>query len=223
MRSYLAHLRLLARKTFPLLAALLFLAGCAGKTVTVKIPPLVDLRTWPLIGVVDFSAGTHPELAAAATKQFLIDLQRAQPGLRLLELGSSQAVLEAVNRRNLDPEAIKAIGDKYGVDAVLTGNLEVSQLTPDISFSADLKSMHAKVSVKGELFAKLQETSTGASVWSNGAHSTWSLARGNINAAGLANLGITPATERYDQMLRDLSWTATGDFRPHYEKRHVQE
>jgi len=223
MLRYPSFLRQLVRSSLPFLAALLFLAGCAGKTVTVKIPPLVDLRTWPLIGIVDFSDPVHPELAAAATKQFMSDLQHSQPGVRLLELGSSQAVLQGMNRRNLDPEAIKAIGGKYGVDAVLTGNLAVSPISPDISFSADLKSMRAKVSVKGELYAKLQEASTGASVWSNGAHGTWSLARANIDAAGLANLGFTPATESFKRMLRDLAWTATSDFRPTYEKRRVQE
>ncbi len=223
MLRYLSFLRQLVRSSLPFLAALLFLAGCAGKTVTVKIPPLVDLRTWPLIGVVEFSAPTHPELASAATKQFLSDLQRSQPGVRLLELGTIRMVLQGVNHRDLDPEAIKAIGGKYGIDALLTGNLEVTPLTPDISFSADLKSMRAKVSVKGELFAKLQETSTGASVWSNGAHGTWSLARANIDAAGLANLGFTPATESYSKMIHDLAWTTTNDFRPRYEKRRVQK
>jgi hypothetical protein len=160
-----------------LLAPLLLLAGCAGRTVTVEIPPRVGLRTWPLIGVVEFSAGTRPELAAAATKQFLIDLQNAQPGLRLLELGSTQAVLREVNRGHLDPDAIKAIGARFGVDAVLTGSLETTEVPPDISFSPDLKSLHAQVSVKGELFAKLQETATGATVWSSGAHGSRTVAR----------------------------------------------
>lgn len=223
MGSELPLLQKTGRRILAFLVALLLLAGCAGKTVTVEIPPLVDLKTWPLIGVVEFSAPTHPELAAAATKQFLSDLQRSQPGVRLLELGTARAVLQGVNRLELDPQAIKAIGSRYGVDAVLTGSLEVTSLTPDISFSGDLKSMRAKVSVKGELYAKLQEASTGASVWSNGAHGTWSLARANIDAAGLTNLDFTPATESYGKMIRDLAWTATNDFRPRYEKRRVQE
>ena len=203
-----------------LLSALLFLAGCAGRTVTVEIPPRVDLRAWPLIGIVEFSAATRPELAAAATKQFLIDLQNAQPGLRLLELGSSQAVLREVNRGRMDPEAIKAIGARFGVDAVLTGNLEVAEVPPDISFSPNLKSLRAQVSAKGELFAKLQETATGATVWSSAAHGTWPVARANFS---VNNIGYTPAAEGYNEMLRDLARAATADLRPRYEKRRVRE
>jgi hypothetical protein len=220
MRSNRSFLNLAGRRALQLLAALLLLAGCGAKTVTVEIPPPVDLRAWHLIGVIDFSADTHPELAAAATKQFMIDLQSAQPGVRLLELGNSRTLLQGVNRGQLDPETIKAISARFGVDAVLTGNLEVSEAAPDISFSPDLKSLHAKVSVKGELFAKLQEAATGATVWSNGAHGTWSLARANFNAN---SIGFSPAREGYNGMLRDLAWTATRDFRPRYETHRVQE
>ena len=217
LRPTYSAFRLLLR-----LALLLALAGCGPKTVTVQIPPRVDLQHWPLIGLIDFSTPDHPELTEAVTRQFQTDLQAAQPGARLLELGRLPDLLRETRSAQLDPEAIKAIGKKYGVAAVLSGTLEVTPATPGLNISPDLRSLHAKVSVKGELFAKIRETATGATAWSNGAHGTWTLAQMSLGLNGFSSLGATPAAERYDQMLRDLSGVATRDFWPRYERRRIQ-
>jgi hypothetical protein len=218
--SFLRHL---ATQALPFFVVLFLLAGCSGKTVTVEIPPVVDLKTWPLIGIVNFAAETHAELAPTATQKFMIHLQGAQPGVRLLELGNREEVLQAVGRTSFDPDTIKAIGRRYGVSAVLLGSLEVSEVRPRIDFSPNLKSLNAKASVNGALAAKLQETSTGATVWSNGAHGQWSLAQMQLDAGGLSNVGIRAHGEKYDLMLRDLAKVATSDFRPRYQRRKVEE
>lgn len=201
-------------------ALLFFISGCS-KTITVEIPPQVDLKSWPVIGIVDFAADTHKELSPAATQKFMMQIQSAQPGVRLLELGSKEQVLQALQRRELDPETIKAIGAKYGVQAVLLGRLDISDVKPNIKFSPDLTAASANASVNGELSAKLHETATGATVWSNGAHGKWSVGGVTLTSGGLSNVGFTDPKEKYEQMLRDLTRVATNDFRPRYEKRPV--
>lgn len=211
----------LPRSLFALTVLLFFLSGCS-KTITIEIPPQVDLRSWPVIGIVDFAADTRKELSPAATQNFLTQLQSAQPGVRLLELGGREKVLQALQRRDLDSEAIKAIGAKYGVQAVFIGRLDVSDVKPDIKFSPDLTAASASAVVNGELSIKLLETDTGATVWSNGAHGKWSVGGMTLSSNGLSNVGYTDPTEKYEQMLRNLARVATNDFRPSYERRKVK-
>ncbi len=210
----------LLRPLFAFTVLLIYLSGCT-KTITVELPPQVDLKSWPVIGIVDFAADTHKDLAPAATQKFMMRIQSAQPGVRLLELGSKEQVLQALHRRELDPETIKSIGDKYGVQAVLLGRLEISDVKPSVAFSPDLTAASANASVNGELSAKLLETATGATVWSNGAHGKWSVGGVTLTSGGLSNVGFIDPKEKYEQMLRDLTWTATNDFRPRYEKHQV--
>lgn len=202
----------------PVGVTFLILSGCS-KTVTVELPPRVDLKEWPVIGIVEFTAGQHDELAQSATQKFLMQIQSAQPGVRLLELGAKGDVLAAVQRKELGIDAIKAIGVKYGVDAVFTGELVVTEAKPSVSFSRDLSKASAGASVNGELNAKLQETSTAATVWSNGAHGNWSLGELNLGSDGLSGGGYKDPAEIYDGMIRELAEVATQDFRHRYEKR----
>lgn len=204
------------------LAALLLLAGCGAKTVTVQIPPRVDLKTWPLVGLIEFTSPDHPELSAPMTRQFRVDTLSSQPGVRILELGRLPDLLAQAHASRLDPAAVKAIGSRYGVAALLSGTLAVTPETPNLDFAGDLRSLKARVEVRGELMAKLQETATGATVWDNGAHGTWTLARMDLGINGLSNLKLTAAEARYNQMLRDLSGVATRDFRPRYVRRRIQ-
>lgn len=203
-------------------AFLLLISGCAN-TVTVEIPPRVALNEWPVIGVIRFNADQHNELAPAATQKFIMHLQNAQPGVRVLELGSKAELLQAMQRSELNPETIKAIGKQYGVQAVFSGRLQVTEGKPDVKFSPDLSSASASASINGSLDAKLQETSTGASVWSNGAHGKWSIGGVTLSSGmGLSNVGYTDPQEKYEEMLRDLAKVATNDFRPTYERRKVE-
>lgn len=203
-------------------AAFILLTGCAN-TVTVEIPPRVDLKEWPVIGVIKFNAEQHNELAQDATQKFIMHLQNAQPGVRVLELGSKAELLQAMKRSELNPETIKAIGVQYGVQAVLSGRLQVTEGKPDVKFSPDLSSASASTSINGSLDAKLQETSTGASVWSNGAHGKWSIGGVTLSSGmGISNVGYTDPQEKYEEMLRDLAKVATDDFRPRYERRKAK-
>jgi hypothetical protein len=218
MNQFNVLMRRMRSPLFPIAALMLLLAGCS-KTVTVQLPPRVDLAEWPVIGVVQFSSDTHGKLAESSTQKFIMNLQSAQPGVRLLELGGRDELLQAIAHKEMDPAAIKAIGQKYGVQAVFTGQLSVTEAKPNVSFSRDLSSASAGASINGKLDAKLQETATGATAWSNGAHGKWSIGGLTLGSGGISDVGYSDPDEKYEEMIRELANVATNDFRPRYEER----
>lgn len=215
------------KKAFPALGVLLLLLtmalfGCT-RTVTVTVPPRVDLNAYPAIGVLGFTAQPAGELGEDATQKFLGNLQAAQPGVRLLELGSVEQVLAAVGHQELDFQAIRAIGRKYEVAAVLTGTVELSDIRPDIRLSPNLTAATAQAKVDGKMSSKLWETASGATVWTNSSWGSWQVAGITLSNGGATNVGYRHPKEKHDQILMALVRALNGEFWPTYEKRRIQD
>ncbi len=210
------------------IAAAMFLFGCT-KTIIVTIPSRVDLKAYNTIGIVEFASTCSTPLNREVTQSFLEWTQAAQPGFRLLELGSEEQLLQGIGRKELDPTALKLIGEKYRVDAVLTGLLDVSEVKPNLQISTNLASAlssgnaSAKAYVTGVLSVKLRETSSGVTLWGNSGHGKWTLASMGLNSDKQINFGMSNKQEKYSQMIRDLVRVVTADFRPTYEKRKVEK
>lgn len=204
-----------------LLVAGLILMACA-RTVTVTVPPRVDLDTLPTIGVIDFAAQPPGELTQEATQKFLGNLQAAQPGVRLLELGSREQVLREVGHTELDFQAIRAIGAHYGVAAVLSGTVELSEPRPDLKISPNLTSVTAQAKIDGKMSAKLWETAGGATVWTNSSWGNWAVGGVSIANGGAASAGFRHPREKRNEVLMVLIKALNGDFWPTYEKRRVE-
>jgi hypothetical protein len=210
-------------------AALLLLSSLASfqacsKTVVVTVPPRVDLKAYRTIGVVRFEVEGGALQGEDVTHRFLATLQTAQPGIRFLELGPEEVALRAVACQSMDLQAIRAIGREYGVDAVLTGELVVSEVKPKVSVGPNLASLKARASMNGSLQAKMRETSSGATVWTNGAHGTWNVAAFGLNARGVpTHAGLADPDEKQEQMLAELVRVASTDFRPSYERHKVSK
>ncbi|MFU8856368.1 MAG: hypothetical protein ACNA8S_05105 [Deferrisomatales bacterium] len=209
-----------------LLTALLLFVGAIGtacsRTVVVPVPPRVDLGADTTIGVIPFAVEGLAPPVPDVTQRFLASVHAAQPGVRFLELGPEGEVLRAVGRDALDFEAVRAVGARFGVDAVLTGRLSVSPAKPSFSVKPDLTALSARASVSGELHGRLRETSVGATVWTNGASGTWHLASVGLNAEGVPTHGRLPDADRTrDRMIGELVHAATDDFRPGYRRHKV--
>lgn len=205
----------------PLLCLSLLLGACSN-SVVVTIPPRIDLQAFRTVGLIDLEVEPSFPLRSEVTHRFLATTQAAQPGVRLLELGPMGKVLNSVGYSQPDFEAVRAIGQKYAVDALLTGQMTVSQLQPNIAFDrASLTTLNAKAQVDGALRAKLQETASGATLWTNGAHGKWTIAGLHIGSQGAGSYGITEPGKQYEAMLTDLVKVATQDFRPTYQRRRV--
>ncbi|GFE59300.1 hypothetical protein [Geobacter sp. AOG1] len=206
-----------------LAVAVVTLFGCA-RTITVTIPPHVELANYPAIGVIEF-VSRPPGLGADATKKFINNLHAAQSGVRILELGSQPSVLKDAGYDVLDFKAVKAIGDHYGVAAVITGTVDLTDPQPDVKFSTDLKSLAAgvKAKVDGRMSARLWETASGATTWSNSSWGNWTVGGMSLGSNGSVSAGYHYPREKQDQILAALVRALNGDFWPTYEKRNVEE
>jgi hypothetical protein len=188
------------------------LCGCSS-TVLVTVPPRVDLAPYRTLGVIQFTSNAAGTVNARATQQLQEQVQAAQPGTRFIELGSRETVLAAVGRNQLDADAARRIGRKYGVAAVFLGELAYSDPKTDIRVS-DLTKLEGGVrtEVRGDISARLLETETGASVWSNSGWVRRQVGRINVSA----EYGVSGAMSKSDpreEMVPALVYQLTHDFR----------
>lgn len=203
MRSYLGIV----------LLSLAMLSGCSS-TVLVSVPPRVDLKSYATLGIVDFTSNASGPMGVRATQQLQEQVQSAQPGTRFIELGSREALLAAVGRSQLDAEAAKRIGRKYGVGAIFLGDIVYSEPKTDIRVN-DLTKLDAGVrtEVRGDISARLLETGSGASVWSSSGWVRRQVGRINVSA----EYGVSGAMSKSDpreEMVPALVHQLTHDFRP---------
>lgn len=211
-----------SKRRFAVAGLLAVLAGCASKTVLVQVPPQVDMGAYPITGIVEFAANADDTIAQRATRQFQESVQHAQPGTRFVELGTREQVLAAVGARDLDAPAIKKIGQKYGVAALVLGEVTYSQPKIDVvGFDPARLQGAVKAELKGDMSSRLLETSSGASVWSS---SSWAKRQlGNLRVS--ADVGVSGSMTQSNpraEMVDDMVYHLTHDFRPTSRRERVQ-
>ena len=118
------------------------------------MPPRVDLKAYRTIGVIDFSITADSDLREYVTQHYIQTVQSAQPGVRLLELGTKEHVLTTDSRKKLDLTAIKSIGSAYKVDALMFGHFSTSEPKPNVRLSSTWESLHAGAIVEASLLSK---------------------------------------------------------------------
>ena len=189
------------------------LAACT-RTVLVPVPPRVDLKGYGKLGIVDFGSNGERGSAGQATRHFQEQLQSAQPGTRIVELGSRDAVLAAIGARELDPAALRRIGEKFGVAAVFLGELVYSEPRTDIKVT-DISRLEGGVrtELRGDISSRLVETSSGASVWTRSASTKRQLGALSVSAEHGVSGGLSKFNPR-DEMVPALVYQLTHDFRP---------
>jgi hypothetical protein len=205
-----------------LLAILLGVLVACAHTEKVLIPPKVDLKNYPSIGVVEFSTNAEDTLKPYVTQNFIENIQSAQPGTRILELGDADHLLRSLGHRQLDPETIQSIGQKYKVDAVILGHLQVSAIKPKINVHTAAKSLSAKAYIEAALKTRILETGSGATCWIRSTSGKTQVARINLMEGGPFNIGVSDPKEKYGQLVPKLVYANTMDFRSRYEYRTVE-
>jgi hypothetical protein len=201
-----------------LLPLLLTLAGCSHYR-TVPVPPTYDLLHAQAVGLVQFQA-SHPKgmTPATATQLFLQQLTQAQPGVRVLSLGTEPQVLAGVNAAQLDPGAVQAIGAKMNVQMLFVGALDLSDAQTSVGGS--LTNLSVSANVTGRLTSTLYDTASGAVIWTQttGAKDTVggaSLSRRNVN------MGMDNIDNAYDRMIHQMTFDLADPFRTHFVKQQV--
>ena len=104
---------------------------------------------------------------------------------------------------------------------MIIGRFNATRVKPDIRLSTEWKSLSVKSDVNSNLSAKLVETSTGATMWTDSAKTTATVAQGQLNGRGEGGFGVSDTDEAYRQMLGCLVRDITDDFRTHYVTRRV--
>lgn len=204
-----------------LLLLLVTLWGCTN-TVLVPVPPRMELKEYGTLGVAEFSSNYIPAVNARATREFQARIHSAQPGTRLVELGNREVLLATVGSRQLDPEALKKIGAKYGVDAIFLGEIAYSEPKTNININNMSKlEGSARTEVRGDMSAKLVETRSGAAVWSSSAWATRQV--GGVEVSSYQGVSTTMRnSDARDDMVPTLVLHLTEDFRPGTVRQKVK-
>ncbi|MEE9280750.1 MAG: hypothetical protein V3V67_11300 [Myxococcota bacterium] len=201
-----------------LVAAFAVLSGCAQHP-QVRVPPLLDLAGYGTIGVIEFSTDAERDLGELATTRFLQAMQSAQSGVPVLELGSRDRVLDAIGHEELDFEAVRAIGDRYHVDTLLVGKLDVTEVRPRFKLSTALDSLRVKAQVEASLAVKLYAADSGATRWTRSARGAKTLAQVSVLAGGKPSVYASDPEDAYSSLVAWLVNQVTEDLRPHYARR----
>ena len=191
-------------------------------TVVVPVPPRMDLQGFGTLGIVEFTSNSDSSINSQSTQEFQAHIHAAQPGTRILELGTREEMLAAVGSRQLDADALRRIGEKYGVDAIFIGSIAYSQPKTDVKITDSTKlEGGVRVEVRGDMVGKLVETRTGANVWSS---SAW--ARRTLGAVSLsADQGVSGSMRKSnprEEMVPTLVYHLTQDFRPSSVRQEVK-
>jgi hypothetical protein len=200
------------------------LSACVTKIeapppVQVMVPPRVDLRAYDAVGIVELASNAKGNLHQFATQKLIETIVSAQPGSRILELGDEAHVLASIRRDELSFGAVQAIGEKYGVDAVLIGRLDVTNVKPRFQLSNLLTSMSAEADVEAALSARLLETESGATVWTNSAQTGETVAHVSVIPHGPSEFSASDPEEAYGRLVQVLVRRVSDDFQPRYEYR----
>jgi hypothetical protein len=192
------------------------LAGCGPK---VMVPPNVDLSVYQSVGIVDFTSNAQGNLADYATQKFLELVTSSQPAARIIEIGSEQEVLEAVDAKKMDLAAVKAIGEHYGVAAVITGDLNVSDVKPRVGLSPDLSGIGIEAEIEASLTAKLIDTYDGATTWTSSSRASETVAHVNVLSGGNFYFNADDPEKAYGELVDGLVVDITYDLRVRYERQ----
>jgi len=177
------------------------------------------------IGIVRFDVeGARGGQEQNVTAKFMEAIQHGQPGVPIIELGSSSEVLNGVGKTQLNGEAMQEIGKKYKVDAVIVGTVQLKESQPKVKVDLSqglLGSVQAKVRLDGHLEARIITTARGASVWT-GSSSRWiNLAQVSGSTLGVGSVNLPDRDRDYEKIIVDMVGDASRDFCPSWEKQLI--
>jgi len=207
------------KHTLSLGIAAVLLAGALSCGPKVMVPPKIDLKQHEVFGIIEFESSNEGELGPLATRKFTEAARRDQGMVRIVELGSEAEVLTEVGRDRLDQSTFKALGQQRDVSTIITGELVISDVKPDITITPGLGYLSFAAEVNATLAAQMVETATGASIWSGSANTTKRV--GQVSLFGGKNFAFDAEDpeKAYGKLVDDLVEKVTKDFRVTWERR----
>ena len=204
-----------------LILGLLWLGGCAStRTIKIFVPSSIVLKEYGTIGIIDFDSNADYTINKYATQLFREYVQKAQPGVPFLELGTQREVLANIGATQLNAQTIQKIGEVYHVDAVFIGDLIFSAVKTDFDIS---QALHLKASMKTSMDAtltvRLELVRNGATVWSRSSSYARTLSRLGIQKGSVSYSDNSADAQR--KLLPDMIDEVVCDFRGRYVKQRV--
>jgi hypothetical protein len=193
-----------------LVVLIALILGCGSKS---RIPPRINLRLHELIGIVEFSSSNKGKLGPYATEKFIEAIRRDQGMIRIVELGEEDEVLNQVGKSRLDQDAYKVLGEIFGVKSIISGELLISDVRPDISITPGLGFLSAGAEVDANLSVKLVETLSGASLWSGSGASTEQVAHVSIFGGKDISFDAGDPEKAYGRLIHSLVNKTSRDFK----------
>jgi hypothetical protein len=196
-----------------LLIFILFMIIACGPKVL--IPPEIDLLPYENIGIISFSVeNAEGQLDEMATQRFLQEITRSQRGVQVIELGPLDEVLGKINKTNLDHEAMRAIGEYFGVASFFHGKIKISDVKPDVDIAALIKSLSVRASFNISMTARLFSTETGATLWTDSVLRKESLANMSMGQNKIPYFDVKDQDETHKRLIEYMVYELTRDFRP---------
>lgn len=196
-----------------LLPLILFIFISCGPAVW--FPPEIDLEPYERVGLISFSIeNAKGELDAMATQRFLQEITRHQRGVQIIELGTLDNVLEKVNQAALDQEATAAIGEHFGVTSFFYGEINVSDVRPQLDIAGLIRSMRIQATFDISMTARLYSTETGATLWTDSSDRKGELGYLMMGPERVPYFGVRDQEKAYRELTERLVYDLTRDFRP---------
>lgn len=200
-----------------LVVAPVLLVGCAKpRPPKTLVPPRIDLARFGALGMIEFTGPSGDGLGVLASREFLASMQRGQPGTPVVELGDQKRVLATLSHDELDIDAIRAIGAKYGVDALVLGAVQAEKVQPNLSFDSAARFLTAAAEIESGLDARIVDTHSGATLWSTATRARAELGRVDIDGSGISSTGGDRPDDARRRLVRELVDDATDDFWPYW-------
>lgn len=196
------------RMVFALLAVMILLSagGCVHR------PPLVNLERWGMIGLVKLRSEAKGNLAEFASQVFAEVLVKSQPAARIKELGREDEILRDIGADRISPDSLAAIGQRYGLDALIFGTLEVSDVRPRVDIASIISSLSASAEVEARMTARLVDLRDGTTIWTGSARNRETVAHVTIFSGGGVFFDARDPEQAYGPLVRGLVIKATRDF-----------
>jgi hypothetical protein len=181
----------------------------------VLVPPEIDLLPYERVGLISFSIeNARGPLDQMATQRFLQEITHFQRGVQIIELGSLEDVLVEINQASLNQEAVKAIGEHFGVTSFFHGKINVSDVKPQIDVAGLIRHLRVRATFDISMTARLFSTETGATLWTDSAVRRGVLAYMGMGRERIPYFDIRDQEETYRRITEHLVYDLTRDFRP---------
>jgi hypothetical protein len=103
----------------------------------------------------------------------------------------------------------------------MMGRFDMQRTKPDISLSTMFKTMSVSSDLDGTLSAKIVETESGATMWSDSSKMTANVGAAEFDSKGRGHFGVSDPEAVYGDMIGCLVDEITDDFRVHYITKRV--